>query len=415
MNMRIRTLALLAFSAGLLAGCGRPAPPAEPPTEITVRTATAESRAVRRIRRLPGNTASVRSVAISARVTGFLEKQHVEDGATVKEGDLLYTIDRRPFQVALDQAQAARGQATASVDAAAAAVVQAKAQVPGAQAARDVAARDVDRNRPLADSGALSKQSFDQMTAKLEQAESALATAKATVVAAEAQQKAAVAAVATADAQVEAAQLNLGYCTVRAPAAGMLGKTSVGEGQMVGPGYVVTLNELVQLDPMWVEFSPSATEWPLIRERLGAGGVPVEVVYGGQDSIRANGRITFASNEVDPTTSTILLRATFPNTGDAFRPGTYCSVNLDLGEIPGVVMIPMEALVARGTDFFVWRVSKDGKAETVRVTTSAREGEFVGITTGIAAGDRIVTAGMPKLVEGSVVREETIPSPAGAK
>ncbi|MFM7134005.1 MAG: efflux RND transporter periplasmic adaptor subunit [Planctomycetota bacterium] len=408
MTKRSGTSAFLLAAATLIAGCGKPPEPAKPAeeAEITVRTTVAESRAVKRIRRLPGNTESVRGVTIAARVTGFLEKQHVDDGAMVKSGDLLFTIDRRPFQVALDQAKASKGQAMASVDSAAAAVVQAKAQVPGARAARDVAARDVERNRPLAESGALSKQSFDQMTAKLEQAESTLATAEATVTAAEAQRRAAEAAVATADAQVEAAELNLGYCEVRSPLAGLLGKSAVTEGQMVGPGYAVTMNEVVQLDPMWVAFSPSATEWPLIRERLAAGGVPVEVVYGGHDSIRASGDVTFASNEVDVSTSTISMRATFPNTDGAFRPGTYCGVNLDLGEIPGVVMIPTSALVARETDFFVWRVKQDDTVENIRVEATIRESDMVGISEGVKAGDRIVVAGTQKLKDGAKVVEQ---------
>ncbi len=360
------------------AACAKPPGFPPPPSEITVRTAAATSESVKRIRTYPGVAASVHSVAISARVTGFLEKQHVADGATVKAGDLLLAIDERPFRAQLD---AARAQ-----------LAQAEAQIPAAEAALQLARRDVERSAPLAETGAVAKQSFDQMQTKVAQSEAQLTAAHA--------------AVGTAKAQVETAELNLGYCRITAPMDGVLGKTMASEGQMVGPGYTVQLNQLVQMDPMWVEFSPSATEWPLIRERMQRGEVQATVIYGGVESLSATGAVTFASNVVNASTSTITLRVTFANGGGAFRPGTFCTVKLDLGEIPNVVMIPTRALVARETDFFVWRVKQDQTVENVRVKASIREEERVGIVEGLAPGDRVVVAGTQKLRDGSKVKEE---------
>ncbi|MFM7052982.1 MAG: efflux RND transporter periplasmic adaptor subunit [Planctomycetota bacterium] len=422
--MIVRTAAIAAAivaSAVLPASCGKPpAASAAQATDqpVAVRTVVAESRSVRRTRTYPGNTASVRPVTIAARVTGFLEKQHVEDGATVKAGEVLYTIDRRPFEVAREQARAALAQAKASTSQAAAAQAQAEAQVPGARAARDVAQRDVERNQPLVATGALSKQAFDQLGAKLQQAQSAFDAAQAAVDAATAQQAAAQASVQGAQAQLDSAELNLSYCTVVSPVDGMIGESGAFEGQMVGPGYTVALNQAVQLDPMWVEFSPSASEWPAIRERLEKDDVTAEVAYGGVDAIVAKGKVTFADSTVDPSTSTILLRVTFPNPAGAFRPGTFSNVKLDLGEVPGVVMVPMEALVARETDFFVWRVKQDGTVENVRIEASVRDGGEVGVAKGLSAGDRIVRAGMQKLSDGTKVREAdaaAAPAADGAK
>jgi multidrug efflux system membrane fusion protein len=370
-------LLALALVALPLACGGQPAAPAAP-AEITVRTIRAESESVDRIRTYPGVTASVRPVAISARVAGFLDTQHVADGAQVKAGDLLYTIDERPFQASLAQAMAAQAQA--------------EAQVPSAQAALDLAARDVERNRPLAASGAISKQTLDQLETKRAQADAQLAAANA--------------AVDAARAQADAARLNLSYCRIEAPMDGLLGKSLAYEGQMVGPGYTVQLNQLVQLDPMYAEFSPSATEWPLISELLAKGPVRAKVVYGGVESISAEGALTFSSNTVNASTSTITLRASFPNPAGAFRPGTFATVAVDLGEIPGVVMVPTAALVARETDFFVWRVKSDGTAENVRVRLSVRQDDRVGVVEGIVAGDRIVVAGGQKLYEGAKVVEQ---------
>ena len=377
MRMMVRVGSLV--SGALLAvSCGESKTPPAAPAEVTVRTTVAESKAVKRIRSYPGVTASVRPVVISARVAGFLEKQHVADGAAVKSGDLLYTIDERPYQAALAQARAT--------------LVQARAQVPSTKASRDLAAREVERNRPLVETGAISKQTFDQLETKLVQADAQASTATAQV--------------AAAEAQVDSAELNLSYCRIAAPMDGLLSDTAASEGQMVGPGYIVQLNSLVQLDPMWVEFSPSATEWPMIADHLSNGEVRTKVLYGGVSGIEADGVLSFSANSVSTSTSTILLRATFPNPKGAFRPGTFCNVKVDLGEIPGVVMIPTSALVARETDFFVWRVKQDGTVENVRVEATIREMDMVGIAEGVKAGDRIVVAGTQKLKDGAKVVEQ---------
>lgn len=378
MNAKMRVTGIGLALALVCASCAKAPTPPPPPSEITVRTAVATAESIKRIRTYPGVTASVHSVAISARVAGFFEKQHAADGATVKAGELLFTIDERPFRAQLDAAKAQ--------------LAQAEAQVPAAKAALELAKRDVERSAPLAETGAVAKQSFDQMQTKVAQSEAQLTASNA--------------AVGTAKAQVETAELNLSYCRITAPMDGVIGKTMASEGQMVGPGYTVQLNQLVQMNPMWIEFSPSATEWPLIRERMQQGDVKATVVYGGVDSLTATGVVTFASNVVNASTSTILLRVTFANPDGAFRPGTFCNLQLDLGEIPGVVMIPTRALVARETDFFVWRVKQDQTVENVRVKASIREEERVGIVEGLAAGDRVVVAGTQKLRDGTKVKEE---------
>ena len=410
------SMALVVLTA---AACAKPPEKPQLPSEVAVRTTTAESKSIRRTKSYPGITASVRPVDLSARVQGFLATQHVKDGARVTAGTEVYSIEDAPFRAALDSARAdlerAKAQvvsAEASVKQAGAQVTQANAQVAGAQAGRDLAARDVERNRPLVATGAISKQAFDQYESKLVEAESQLEAAKASVATAQAQLASAqsqigvaAAAVTAARAQLESAELNLSYCTVVAPMDGLLGKSLASEGQMVGPGYTVALNTLVQTDPMWVQFSPSATEWPMIEARLKQGPVDAEVVYGGDAAISAKGTIVFSSNTVDPSTSTIMLRVEFPNPSGAFRPGTFVNVAVDLGEIPGVVMIPATALSARETDLFVWRVKGDSTVENVRVKATGRDGDLVGITEGLAAGDRVVVAGGQKLSAGSKVTE----------
>jgi membrane fusion protein (multidrug efflux system) len=424
-----RAAGLSAFAAAIAAcaaSCAKAPERPKLPDEIAVRTVVAESKSLRRTKTYPGITASVRPVDLSARVQGFLAKQHVKDGSRVAAGTLVYSIDERPFQAAVDSARADLERAEAQVVSAEAAVAQARAQVAqvdaqvaGAQAARDLAARDVERNRALVATGAISKQAFDQYESKLAESESQLATVKASVETAQAQLASAEsevgvarAQVAAATAQLETAELNLSYCKVVAPMDGLLGKSMAYEGQMVGPSYTVALNTLVQTDPMWVQFSPSATEWPLIESRLKQGAVAAEIVYGGDAAIVAKGTVVFSSNTVDATTSTIMLRAEFPNPAGAFRPGTFVNVTVDLGEIPGVVMVPATALSARETDLFVWRVKADSTVENVRVKSSGRDGDLVGISEGLSAGDRVVAAGGQKLSAGAKVTEA--PATAGS-
>ena len=172
MNAKLQGTGFGLALAVVVASCAKAPSAPPPPAEVTVRTAVAVAESVRRIRMYPGIAQSVHSVAISARVAGFLEKQNAKDGATVKAGELLFTIDERPFV-----AQLAAARAT---------LAQTEAQVPSAQAALDQSQRDVERNAPLASSGGVSKQSFDQMKTKVSQSDAQLTAAKAAVVAARA-------------------------------------------------------------------------------------------------------------------------------------------------------------------------------------------------------------------------------------
>jgi multidrug efflux pump subunit AcrA (membrane-fusion protein) len=196
--------------------CGGAAPPPMRPTEISVRTAVAEARTLRRSKTYPGITASVRPVDLSARVQGFLETQHVKDGERVTAGTLIYSIDDAPFRAAAASAFAERTRAEAQLASALASTRQAeaqlaqvRAQVAGAQAAHDLAARDVERNRPLVATGAISKQAFDQYESKFVEAESQLEAAEASVETADAQRESAYSQTQIAEAQIAAAAAQL--------------------------------------------------------------------------------------------------------------------------------------------------------------------------------------------------------------
>lgn len=355
----------LAVMVGFAAPSCGPAP-FKPPTmdAVPVRTAKATSQDVPVIHRYPTVFQSPRPVQLTARVAGYLLPQVTPDGATVKAGDVVYRIDPAQYLAQLAGAEAA---------------------LASAIAARDFAVSEVERNQPLVVAGAMSQQNFDNLRTKAAEAE---------------------AQVLSAAAQVEIQKLNVSYCTIVAPLAGKLGKSLEYEGSMVGPGYATDLNLVVQTDPMWAQFSPSATEWPHYEKLLSAGPLEATVQYGSSSAL-AKGRVIFTNNEVGQTTSAQLMRVEFPNPQGIFIQGAMGEVMVQLQTLNGAVVIPAAALWARETQLFVWKVQGDQTVTAVRVETGVRLGTDVVITSGLAAGDTVVTAGGQKLREGGKVTEAT--------
>lgn len=212
-------------------------------------------------------TESIRSIALQAKVSGYIQKQHVPDGSDVKEGDLLYTIDPRDFKAALDQVAG---------------------QVQRDSAALDYARSNLDRGSSLAKSGALAKDVLDQRSSALRQAEAALAISRAAL---------------------RAAELNLAYTEIRAPFSGRLGRNQASVGTLVSAGGAA-LNTLVQLDPVYVTFNPSEGDLAEIQKARAAGPILTDVFLPGEFTPRHQGELSFLDNAIDRSTGTILARAT---------------------------------------------------------------------------------------------------------
>jgi multidrug efflux system membrane fusion protein len=306
-------------------------------------------------------TEAIRHVALQAKVAGYVEQQNVADGSDVKKGDLLYTIDPRDFQAALDSA---------------------KAQLQRDSAALDYARANLNRGETLAQSGYLAKDTFDQRTSATRQAQAALAMD---------------------EAAVHTAELNLSYTQIRAPFAGRLGRNLASVGTLVTAGSS-TLNTLVQLDPIYITFNPSEADLEAIGQARAKGKIAADVFLPGEAKPRYSGELTFLDNSVDRSTGTIIARATIANTDLSLLPGQYVRIRVAVSEHPDALMVPQTALGSSQLGKYVYVVGKDNKADQRLVSLGPSNGNLVAIDKGVSAGDRVINGNLQKIGPGSLVQ-----------
>ncbi|MFE0756125.1 efflux RND transporter periplasmic adaptor subunit [Inquilinus sp. NPDC058860] len=372
--MRVRTVVLgsIVVAAAVVAGLyqtGRLPPallalggetaqaeaaPGGPPQAMPVPVAAVLKRSLPVYLDYSARTESIAAISLQAKVSGYIQAQPAADGSDVKQGDLLYKIDPRDFQAALDQANA---------------------QLQRDQANIDYLRSNYDRGSELSKNGWLDKDTFDQRQSNLKQAQATLASDQA--------------------AQRQA-ELNLGYTEIRAPFAGRLGRNQAATGTLVSVGGS-PVNTLVQLDPIYVTFNPSETELTKIRTAQAAGKVAVDVLLPGETEAKHQGELTFLDNAVDNQTGTILARATVRNGDFALLPGQYVRVRVHLKPQPDALMVPQVAVAASQFGRYVYVVSKDNRAEQRLVTLGGTDGALVSVEKGLAEGDRVITGNLQKI------------------
>ncbi|WP_374545982.1 efflux RND transporter periplasmic adaptor subunit [Rhodoblastus sp.] len=304
-------------------------------------------------------TESLQNVALQVRVSGYLQQQVAADGADVKAGDLLYRIDPRDYQAALDQARANEQREIAALD---------------------YARINLERGGKLAQTGFLAKDSYDQRTSALKQAEAAVAAAKAAV---------------------RAAELNLEYTEIRAPFSGRIGRNQAPIGALVSPAGP-PLNTLVQLDPIYVTFSPSETDLAAIEEARKAGPVKADILTEKGEAGRL-GELRFLNNSVDQSTGTITARAIVDNHDFSLLPGQYVRVRLHLRENPDALMAPAAAVGSGQLGKYLYVVGKDNVVEQRMVALGPTFQGLVAITRGVAEGDRVIEGNLQKIGPGMPV------------
>jgi membrane fusion protein (multidrug efflux system) len=316
-----------------------------------------------------GKTASSRRVEIRSRVEGFLDKREYLEGSMVEEGQVLFVMDKKPFEAQLQAA---------------------KAELAQQQARKETALISLNRIRPLAKKKAVAEKELDDAQGLFREA---------------------AAAVEQAGARVVQAELDLGYCTIMTPVSGLSSYAVMREGAYVGMGESL-LTYVAQLDPMWVEFSISENQILRHQDNVKQGilrkpaddNFVVEIVLVDGSIYPHTGKITFTDASLSEATGTFLIRAEVDNPDNQLRPGQFVRARLKGGVRPDAILVPQQAVQQGAKGSFVWVVDAAGKAEFRPVTAGPWHDKDWFIDTGLAAGDTVVVSGALRLRAGVPVK-----------
>jgi membrane fusion protein (multidrug efflux system) len=364
----ISTAALLAVAV-LLSACGKGDAPAGgppgggmPPPEVGVVTVTPGD--VGLITELPGRLEASRVAQVRARAAGILQERLFREGSDVRAGQPLFRIDSAPYAAAAESARAG----------------QAKAEANLAQA-RALA----ERYKVLVESNAVSKQEYANAVAAQKQAEADVAAGKAAVT---------------------TAGINLAYASVTAPISGRIGRALVTEGALVGQGEATQLAVIQQVDPMYVNFTQSASEVMKLRRAMesgqfkrasGSDAASVRIVLEDGTEYARAGRLLFSDLTVDSTTGQITLRAEVPNPGGTLLPGLYVRVRLEQAQATNAITLPQQAVTRTAQGDTVSVVAADGKISTRNVKIGSSKGGQWVVLDGLKAGEQVMVEGFQKL------------------
>ena len=352
----------------VLCACKKPEVAPLPPPVVEVMEVTTSE--VPLTSTLIGQLDSPQNVEVRARVEAFVEETPFIEGSEVKEGQVIFKLDKKPF---IEKLNAAEGS-----------LAEAKAALAKYKA-------DVARLQPLYEKRAIPKQDLDNALASVEVGD---------------------AGVQSANARVDSAKLDLGYCDVTAPITGLIGAKQVSIGDLVGRGEPTLLATMSTLDPMWFYCNVSEVDYIRATEKSIKIGrkiedLPLTLVLAGDKELPGQGHFVFIDRAVDVKTGTLRVRAEFPNKDKLLRPGMFARVRVDIGTQKDTIAIPQRALVELQGKNFVWVVSPDGMANQRPVMIGDQVGSNVIIADGLKAGERIILEGVQKAREGAPVNALT--------
>lgn len=365
---------------------------AQPAVPVTAAVATRQD--VPQTINALGTVQSIDSVNIVPRVMGTIDKIEFTPGQIVKQGQLLFVLDPRPFQAALDQAQA---------------------QLHHDEALLSEAQLDLQRYQTLEQQNSIAKQQAQDQGFVVDQD-------KGTV--------------QLDQANVEAAQLNLDYSRITSPITGRAGQLMVDLGNLVGPqtgqgsGAAAStsatagtttggasqnpLVSIVQLQPIWVTFTVAQDRLDDIQRNQAAGALQVGVYTQDRKPIES-GKLTLIDNQVNTSTGTILLQATFPNTNLQLWPGEFVRAALTVSTLRNVVTVPAPAIMVGPSGSYIYVIDNDNKVRRVDVTPGHRQGGVTVIQKGLSGGEKVVTDGQYRLANGMTVAVQQTTEPAASQ
>jgi len=406
-TLRFLITVFLASPAIVLVGCTRKAGQQgfdRPPAPVSVTAAVMQD--VPTYLDAIGKTVAREVVSIQPQVSGRITKINFTDGANVRKGDLLFTIDTRPFEANLRQAEA-------NVSKDLALKKQAEANLAKDVAQSKYGEVQAKRYRTLVEQGVVSREQYDQIESNAE-------SLKATVEADRAAIHSADESIKVDQAAVDNAKLELSYCYIRSPIDGRAGQRLVDIGNVVSPGGSGTgsassstnatpaSNSLLiieRLDPIYADFTISQNDLANVQQQMRAGTLKTEVrLPDATDPIA--GQLTFLDSAVQNTTGQVNLRATVPNSDHRFWPGRFVNIRLVLSTIHGAVLVPATAPQMSAKGSYVYVVKQDSTAEQRPVTLGQRQGDLIVVEQGVAAGEQVVINGQVGVTPGGKVRIE---------
>jgi len=409
----MRTLLVLPVVAILIiaTACGHATTQAAAaPKPLEVAVAEVKQKDVPLYREWIGTVDGFVNSEIKAQVTGYLVKQEYTEGSFVRQGQLLFQIDPRPFQADLDQAEGRLAQAQGQLAQARAQLAQAQAEVAVAEANQHRVQLDVDRYTPLFQQHAITEQDLDNSTQNNMAAKAQLQAALAQVETDKAQIIAATAAVQSATAAVETARINLGFTRLTAPIDGIPGIAKLQVGALVSPasGAITTVSTL---DPVKVYFTVSEQEYlerkreyPTPEKFLEARArLQLELILADGSTYPEKGKVYFADRQVDVKTGAITIAGVFPNPGNILRPGQYGRVRTAIEVQPGALLVPQQAVFDTQGTRQLAVVGGDNKVSIRPVTLGETVGHDWIVSEGVQPGERVVVDGLQKVRPGMQV------------
>ena len=337
-----------------------------------------------------GNVEAYSTINVVAQVSGQLTLAAFQEGDYVKKGDLMFKIDPRPYEAAIQQAEAniARDKAM---------LAQAQANLSRDMAQDKYAKSNAGRYRELVNEGIVSKDQSEQVQSSADAIGQAVAADLAAIESAKAN-------IGASDAALETARVNLSYTTITSPIDGRTGNLTVKQGNVVTAN-ATSLISINEVEPIYVTFAVPENHLAAVKTSMATGRPPeVYATPQGDDSVKVMGKLTFIDNNVDITTGTIKLKGTFANQDRKLWPGEFVRVSLRLSTQANALVVPNQAVQTGQNGTFVYVVKADQTVEPRPVTTGARVDQDLVVNKGLAAGEMIVLEGQLRLAPGMKVR-----------